>query len=100
METPSVPLSVWPLAAFDPILIAVACYLGWKADQYGKIVVAVIAAIAASVLGSYFLTRLGVPWIAPVGGERPMLLPVRLVASTLWASLAYGAARLAARRRR
>lgn len=99
METPSVPLSVWPLAAFDPVLIAIACYLGWKADQYGKIAVAVIAALAASVLVSWGMTRLGVPWIAPVGGERPMLLPVRFVASVIWASLAYGAARWARRAR-
>lgn len=95
METPSVPLAVWLLAAFDPILIAVAVYFGWKADQYGKIVVAVIAALAAAVLAGWAITALGLPWFAPVGGQHPSLLPVRTVAALVWASAAYGVRRIA-----
>ena len=90
METPSVPLSVWPFAAFDPVLILVAVWLGWKADQFGKVAIAVIAAVGLSVLVSALVARLGIPWIVPVGGERPTLLPVRTIAAALWASAAYG----------
>ncbi len=99
METPSVPLSVWPFAALDPVLILVAVWLGWKADQFGKVAIAVIAAVGISVLVSALMARLGIPWIVPVGGERPTLLPVRTVAAALWASAAYGLKRVVRRPR-
>jgi hypothetical protein len=98
METPSVPFSVWPFAALDPVLILVAVWLGWKADQFGKVAIAVIAAVGISVLVSALMARLGIPWIVPVGGERPTLLPVRSVAAALWASAAYGLKRVVRRR--
>lgn len=90
MLAPSVPVSVWGLAAFDPILIAVATILGWKADQFGKVFVAVIAAVGASVLAGWLITALGLPWFAPVGRDAPMLLPVRTLGSLAWAMGAYG----------
>ncbi len=99
METPSVPLSVWPFAALDPVLILVAVWLGWKADQFGKVAIAVIAAVGLSVLVSALVARLGIPWIVPVGGERPTLLPVRTIAAALWASAAYGLKRVVRRSR-
>ena len=97
METPGVPFAVWLLAAFDPILIAVAATLGWKADQFGKVVVAVIAALAASMLGGWLITALGLPWVAPVAREAPTLLPVRTIAAFLWAAGAFGLRRLVRR---
>ena len=36
MTPPDVPLAVWLLGAFDPVLIVVAVWLGWRADQVGK----------------------------------------------------------------
>lgn len=90
MLPPSVPVSVWGLAFFDPILIVVAATLGWKADQFGKVFIAAIAAVGASVLGGWLITALGLPWFAPVGRDAPMLLPVRTVASVMWAMAAYG----------
>lgn len=94
MVTPSVPLAVWPLAALDPVLVAVAVLLGWKADQAGKLVVAVIAAVAASILAAWAVTSLGLPWPAPVGRESPLLLPVRSGGAVLWSGAAYLARRL------
>ncbi|WP_372425493.1 hypothetical protein [Salinarimonas chemoclinalis] len=96
METPSVAAAVWLMAAFDPILIVVAAYFGWKADQAGKLVVAVIAALTAAVLAAWAITSLGLPWIAPVGGDHPSLLPVRTVAALVWSSAAYGIRRMRA----
>jgi hypothetical protein len=97
METPSVPFAVWILAAFDPVLIAVAAFVAWKADQFGKVAIAVIAALAVSLLVGSLLHALGVPWIAPVGRDVPTLVPVRLVAAAVWACAAYGVKRLVRR---
>jgi hypothetical protein len=85
VTAPSVPTSVWLLGAFDPILIAVAVYLGWKADQFGKVFIAAIVALAVSVLAAWLITFLGLPWVAPVSRDAPTLYPVRAVAAVLWA---------------
>jgi hypothetical protein len=95
MTAPSVPFATWILAAFDPILVIVAVYLGWKADQAGKIFIAVIAALGASLLADWVLTAIGLPLMAPVSRTGPMLLPVRSIAALAWAAAAY-----AVRRRR
>ena len=97
MTAPVVATSVWLLAAFDPVLIAVAAYLGWHADQFGKIFIVAIAAIAASVLVAWLSTAVGVPSLAPVGRDYPTLLPVRSIAAVLWAGGAYGLSRVARR---
>ncbi len=94
METPTVALQVWVLGAFDPVLIAIAVFLGWKADQFAKVFIAAIAALLISVPVSWGINSLGLPWIAPVGGEQPMLLQVRTGGAILWASAAYVAHRL------
>ncbi len=94
MTPPSVPFAVWIWAGFDPILIAVAVYLGWKADQAGKIFVAAIAAIGATLIAEAIITSLGIPSLAPLSREGPMLLPVRSVAAFIWAAIGYGARRL------
>ncbi|HMO30561.1 hypothetical protein [Enterovirga sp.] len=94
MTPPSVPFSTWILAAFDPILIVVAVYLGWKADQAGKIFIAAIAALGVTLLADWLITGIGIPWMAPVSRNAPTLLPVRSVAACLWAALAFGARRL------
>jgi hypothetical protein len=93
MTPPVVPTEIWLLAAFDPILVAVAVFLGWKADQFGKIVIAVIAALAASMLGGWLVTSVGLPWMSPVGREFPTLMPVRTIAAALWASVGFIAGR-------
>ena len=97
MTPPSVPLAVWLLAAFDPVLIAVAVWLGWKADQLGKVFIAAIAALGASVLVSWTITGIGLPWIAPISAQAPTLFPVRVIAALLWAGGAYAARRMAKR---
>lgn len=89
MTTPSVPFAIWIWAAFDPVLIVIAVYLGWKADQAGKIFIAAIAAIGATMLIDWLLTAIGVPVFAPVSRGGPMFLPVRSVAALAWAGLGY-----------
>jgi membrane-bound metal-dependent hydrolase YbcI (DUF457 family) len=94
VTAPSVPFAVWIWAAFDPVLIGVAIYLGWKADQAGKIFIAAIAALGASLLVDMALTALGIPWFAPLTRTGPMLLPVRSIAALAWAAASYTARRV------
>nr|WP_183453052.1 hypothetical protein [Microvirga lupini] len=92
---PVVTLWDWLPAAFDPVLILIAVWLGWKADQFGKVLIIGMVALAVSVLVSWAISSLGIPWIAPVRSEGLTLFPVRFVAAMLWASGAYAARRLA-----
>ena len=91
---PVVTLWDWLPAAFDPVLILIAIWLGWKADQFGKVMIAGLAAFGVSVLVSWVVSRLGLPWVAPVRSDGLTLFPVRLVAAMLWASGAFAARRL------
>lgn len=99
MSAPSVPFAVWIWAAFDPLLVVVAIYLGWKADQAGKVFIAAIAALGVSLVADWLLTAIGVPLPAPVSRSGPMLLPVRSVAALAWAALAFAIRRGVAHRR-
>ncbi|MBJ6125440.1 hypothetical protein [Microvirga splendida] len=94
---PVVTLWDWLPAAFDPVLILIAVWLGWKADQFGKVMIVALAAFGGSVLVSWAISSLGLPWIAPVRSDGLTLFPVRLVAAMLWASGAYAAHRLSKR---
>ncbi len=91
---PVVHLWDWLPAAFDPVLIVVAVLLGWKADQFGKVVIAAIAALGLSVLVSYVIGLIGLPWIAPVRADALTLFPVRIAAALIWAGGAYATRRL------
>ena len=82
------------MAGFDPVLIAVSVILGCKADQFGKLFIAAIAGLAVSVLVSWAITAVGIPWPAPVGHDLPTFFPVRTVAAFLWALAGYGARRV------
>ena len=95
MAPPSIAFSTWLLAAVDPVLIAVAVYLGWTADEAAKIFVAAIAALAVSLVVAWIVTSVGLPSPAPVGRDYPTLIPVRALSAVLWAAAAYAARRLA-----
>ena len=94
---PVVHLWDWLPAAFDPVLIIVAVLLGWKADQFGKVVIAAIAALGLSIVVSYVIGLLGIAWVAPVRSDALTLFPVRIIAALLWAIGAYAARRLTQR---
>ncbi len=94
---PVIHLWDWLPAAFDPVLIIVAVLLGWKADQFGKILIAAIAALALSIVVSWAISLAGIPWIAPVRADALTLFPVRFIAALLWAGGAYATRRVARR---
>lgn len=91
LSVPYYPFAVWIMAAFDPVLIGVSLALGWSANQFGKLFLAAIAGLAVSVLASWVITAIGIPWPAPIGADLPTFFPVRTVASFLWALVGYGA---------
>jgi len=98
--TPSVPVVTlwdWLPAAFDPVLIVIAVWFGWKADQFGKVLIVGLAAFGVSVMVSWAISSLGLPWIAPVRPDALTLFPVRWIAAMLWAIGAYTARRVARR---
>ncbi len=84
----------WSMAALDPVLVLVAAVLGWKADQFGKVFIAAIAALGLSVLASWAVHAVGLPWPAPIARSLPTFFPVRTVAALLWAVAGFGARRL------
>nr|WP_301302082.1 hypothetical protein [Methylorubrum extorquens] len=79
-------------------MILIAVFLGWKADQFGKVFIAAIAALGVSVLFAWLVTRIGLPWPAPVAADLPTFFPVRTVSAFLWAAAGYGARRVFDRR--
>ena len=91
LTVPVYPFAVWIMAAFDPVLIAVSLALGWTANQFGKLFLAAIAGLVVSVLVSWVLAGIGIPWPAPIAHDMPTFFPVRTVAAFLWALLGYGA---------
>ena len=94
LSSPAVPFSIWIWAAFDPVLIAVAIVLGWRADQKGKVFIAAIAALGITLLVDWLLTLVGLPTVAPLSRAGPTLFPVRAGAALVWAALGYGGRRL------
>ena len=94
LSVPVYPFAVWIMAAFDPVLILVSVALGWSANQFGKLFLAAIAGLAVSVLASWLITALGIPWPAPVASDLPTFFPVRTVGAFLWALVGYGARRV------
>jgi hypothetical protein len=87
----------WLMAAVDPVLVLVALVLGWKASQFGKVFIAAIAALGLSVLASWVLHGIGLPWPAPIARDLPTFFPVRTVAAVLWAIAGFAARRLVPR---
>ena len=94
---PVVHLWDWLPAAFDPVLVVIAVWLGWKADQFGKVLIVGMIALGVSALVSWAVSSVGIPWIAPVRSDTLTLFPVRFVAALLWASGAYFTRRVARR---
>lgn len=91
---PDLSHGVWLLGALDPILIAFAIWLGWRADQAGKLFIAAIAAFGVAVLASWIITAIGIPWPAPISHDTPTFYPVRAVGALVWAIVGYAARRI------
>ncbi|WP_375465102.1 hypothetical protein [uncultured Methylobacterium sp.] len=94
MTVPYYPWTVWIWAGLDPVLIGLCLYLGWTATQFGKLFIAAIIGLAVSVLVSWAVTAIGVPWPAPVSHDGPTFFPVRTLGAFLWALAGFSARRV------
>ena len=80
---------VFILAALDPVVIGIGLWMGWHADQVGKLFLAGLAACLAGVAMTFILRFAGISWFEggfAFGGAHAVS---RFVAGCAWAGLAY-----------
>jgi hypothetical protein len=85
------------LAFVDPVVIGIGLWMGWKADQAAKLLLAGFAAVIAAVAVSFLLRFVGISWFEGgyfFGGAHAL---ARFVAGVLWAGVGYGARRVSGR---
>jgi hypothetical protein len=85
------------LAFIDPLVVAIGLWMGWHADQPGKLILAGLAAGLAGTLVSFVLRFAGISWFEGdyfFGGAHALS---RIFAGFLWAVAGYAARRIAAR---
>lgn len=81
------------LAFLDPAVILIGLWMGYKADQAAKIVLAGLAAGLAGVALSFLLRFVGISWFEGgyyFGGAHAFF---RVLAGLLWAAIGYGVRR-------
>ena len=85
---------VFILAALDPVVIGIGLWMGWHADQAGKLFLAGLAACLAGIAVSFLLRFVGIPWFEggyAFGGAHALS---RFVTGCFWAVLGYAARRV------
>lgn len=86
------------LAVIDPLVVIIGLWMGWRADQSGKIVLAGLAAGLAATALNFVLNLAGLGWFDGGYYFGPAHALIRVAAGCCWASLGYGARALASRR--
>jgi hypothetical protein len=85
------PFDPWTLvliSLLNPVVIAVAFYMGMRADQPQKLVVAAFAASLSGFILYWLVAAVGLLPIHALGGEAAILL-MQLLIGLVWASLGY-----------
>jgi hypothetical protein len=85
------PFDPWTLvliSLFNPAVIAVAFWMGRRADQWQKLIVAAFAASLAGFILYWLVAELGLLPIHALGGEAAILL-MQLLLGFVWAGLGY-----------
>ena len=85
-------------AIFDPFVIGIGLLMGWKANQFGKLILAGLAAGLAGTAVTFILRLLDISWFEGgymFGGAHALF---RILAGYGWSVLGYIAARLKVRR--
>jgi hypothetical protein len=89
-----VPFHTMILFAFlDPVVVAIGLWMGWRADQAAKIVLAGLAAGLAGVAMATLARLAGLTWFEggyAFGGAHAFF---RVVAGVLWATIGFVAAK-------
>jgi hypothetical protein len=76
------------ISLLNPVVIAVAFYMGCRADEPQKIVVAAFAATIAGFILYWLVAAVGLLPIHALGGEAAILL-MQFLIGFVWAGLGY-----------
>lgn len=82
------PTTLVLIAALNPAVILVAFWMGLKADQWQKLIVAAFAAALAGFLLLYFAVFVGAVHAHSIGGEAGIML-LQVVFGLFWAVSGY-----------
>ncbi len=80
-------------AIFDPFVVVIGLVMGWKANQFGKLILAGLAAGLAGTAVTFVLRMLDISWFEGgymFGGAHALF---RIFAGYGWSVLGYGVAR-------
>lgn len=86
-------------AFFDPFVVGIGLLMGWKADQFGKLILAGLAAGLAGTAVTFLLRLINISWFEGgymFGGAHAFF---RVVAGFLWSVLGFAIARAKTQRR-
>jgi hypothetical protein len=82
------PITLVLISLLNPVVIAVAFYMGRRADEPQKIVVAAFAAAIAGFILYWLVAAVGLLPIHALGGESAILL-MQFLIGFVWAGLGY-----------
>ena len=82
------PTTLVLISLLNPVVIAVAFYMGRRADEPQKIVVAAFAAAIAGFILYWLVAAVGLLPIHALGGEAAILL-MQFLIGFVWAGLGY-----------
>lgn len=82
------PVTLVLLAALNPATIAVAFFMGRRADQWQKVFVAAFAAALAGFLLYWLGGQIGLFQVRALGGEAAIFM-LQFVFGHVWAALGY-----------
>ena len=85
-------------AFIDPVVIAIGLWMGWKADQFGKLILAGLAAGLAGTAVTFVLRLLDISWFEGgymFGGAHALF---RVIAGYGWSLIGFIAVRIRDRR--
>ena len=80
-------------AVFDPVVVIIGLLIGWKANQFGKLIVAGVAAGLVGTFVTTILRQFDISWFEGgymFGGAHALF---RVIAGYGWGVLGYAAAR-------
>ncbi len=80
------------IAALNPVVIAVAFFMGRRADQWQKLIVAAFAASLAGYALYWLAAAVGLMPVHALGGEAAVVM-MQFLLGFLWAGLGYWLAR-------
>ncbi|MGD9667868.1 MAG: hypothetical protein AB7U75_02315 [Hyphomicrobiaceae bacterium] len=82
------PTTLVVLAALNPAVIVVGFWMGLKADQWQKLIVAALAASLAGFLLLYFAVFVGAIHASSIGGEAGIVV-LQVIFGLFWAAAGY-----------